>query len=51
MKVLSVVLSLILLLVGCSDGKQEETERQRKDKFDERYKTPPPSDRSKDKGY
>ena len=41
---------LSISLVGCGN-KEEVSERQRKEKADDMYKTPPPSDRSKDKGY
>lgn len=46
------LLSLVLCfsLVGCGNQK-EETDKQRKEKTEKLYKTPPPSDRSKDKGY
>jgi uncharacterized protein YcfL len=44
------VFLLALSLVGCSN-KEEETDKQRQEKVDKMYKTPPPSDRSKDKGY
>jgi hypothetical protein len=40
-----------VLLVGCGNKKEEETEKQRKEKLEKMYKTPPPSDRSKDKGF
>lgn len=44
------ILLLAIPLVGCGN-KKEETDKQRKDKADNMYKTPRPSDRSKDKGY
>jgi len=49
MRWLSIFL-LSLFLVGCGN-KKEETDKERKEKADNMYKTPPPSDRSKDKGY
>lgn len=42
---------LSLFIVGCDGKKDEELEKQRKDKHDQMYKTPPPSDRSKNKGF
>ena len=47
---LLLILLLSLSLVGCGN-KKEETDKARKEKVDNMYKTPPPSDRSKDKGY
>jgi hypothetical protein len=41
---------LSLSLLGCGN-KKEETDKQRKETTDNMYKTPPPSDRSKDKGF
>lgn len=40
-----------LFLIGCGCQKEEETAREQKERHDQRYKTPPPSDRSKDKGF
>ena len=40
-----------LSIVGCDNKKEEETDKQRKEKHDTMYRTPPPSDRSKDKGF
>ena len=45
---LTILLSIVL--VGCSN-KEEEAEKQRKEKLENMYKTPPPSDRSKNKGF
>lgn len=49
MKFLLVFL-LSFSLLGCGN-KKEETDKDRKAKMDNMYKTPPPSDRSKDRGY
>lgn len=49
MKWLFVIL-LSAALVGC-DNKKDETEQQRKEKLGDMYRTPPPADRSKDKGF
>ncbi len=46
-----VIFIFSVLLVGCGNNKEEETEKQRKEKIEKMYKTPPPSDRSKDKGF
>ncbi len=46
-----IMLLLSLLLHGCDNKKDEENDKQRKEKADRMYKTPPPSDRSKDKGF
>jgi hypothetical protein len=46
-----IMLPLLFSLVGCINKQEEETDKQRKEKTDNMYKTPPPSDRSKDKGY
>jgi hypothetical protein len=50
MKYLLLIL-LSLSAVGCDNRQAEQSDAERKEKFDERYKTPPPSDRSKDKRY
>jgi hypothetical protein len=49
MKLFFIVL-LSLFVIGCGN-KKEESDKERKEKADQMYKTPPPSDRSKDKGY
>jgi uncharacterized lipoprotein YehR (DUF1307 family) len=45
------MLFLSFSLVGCDNKEEQETDKQQKEAHDARYKTPPPSDRSKDKGY
>lgn len=44
------ILLLAISVVGCGN-KQDETDKERKQKSDNRYKVPPPSDRKKDKGF
>lgn len=44
------MLALIFTIPAC-DNKKEESDAERKKRHEERYKTPPPSDRSKDKGF
>lgn len=39
------------LLTGCADKKDEAADAERQKHLTEMYKTPPPSDRSKDKGF
>lgn len=44
------MLALLVTLPAC-DSKKEESDAERKKGHEDRYKTPPPSDRSKDKGF
>lgn len=44
------MLFVATLLIACSD-KSDVTDAERKAAHDKLYKTPPPSDRSKDKGF
>jgi hypothetical protein len=49
MKWIAIILSATLL-VACGDSKKEEADKDRQKKLENMYRTPPPSDRSKDKG-
>lgn len=50
MKWLAIILAFSFL-TACDDSKKEEADKERQKKLENMYRTPPPSDRSKDKGY
>lgn len=50
MKYLTIGLTF-LLVQGCGNDKQESADKERKEKTEGMYRTPPPTDRSKDQGF
>lgn len=51
MKTLWLLLLASMLAAACSEKSEVETDTARKEKLEKMYTTPPPSDRSKDKGF